>query len=57
MNVLKRQFLRQVGQRSAARAAALSRQYLKAEPENREAIMAGIDFERWMTKVCEFCLS
>jgi len=57
MNVLKRQMLRHAGQRSAARAAALSRRYLKAEPEDREAIVAGIDFERWMTEICEFCLS
>jgi len=57
MNVLKRHMLRQAGQRSAARAAALSGQYLKAEPEDREAIMAGIDFERWMTEICGFCLN
>jgi len=57
MDVLKRQILRQAARRSAATAAALSRQYLKAEPEDREAIMAGIDFERWMTETCMFCLN
>ena len=56
MNVLKRQLLRQVGLRSAARAAALSRLYIRARPHDREAIMAGIRFEKWMTDVCEFCL-
>jgi len=57
MDALKRQMLRRAGQWSAARVAALSRQYLTAKPEDREAIMAGIDFERWMTKMCEFCLN
>ena len=49
--------MRQIGQKSAARAAALSRQYIKAGPGEREAIMAGIDFERWMSQICELCLN
>jgi len=57
MNTLKRQILRQIGQKSAARAAALSRQYVGARPGEREAIIAGIDFERWMSQICELCLN
>ena len=57
MNTIKRQMLRQVAQRAAARAAALSRQYLKVKPEDREAIMAGIYFEKWLSETCEFCLN
>jgi len=56
MNQLKRQILRILGQRSAARAAALSREYIRARPEEKEAIIAGIDFERWLSEVCEVCL-
>jgi len=56
MNVLKRQLLRQAGLRSAKRAAALSKLYMRARPQDREVIMAGIRFEKWMTEVCEFCL-
>ncbi|MHC4116702.1 MAG: hypothetical protein ACYSWO_04260 [Planctomycetota bacterium] len=56
MNTIKRQMLRQVAQRAAARAAALSRQYIKAAPEDREAIMAGIRFEKWLSQTCRFCL-
>ena len=48
--------MRQVAQRAAARAAALSRQYMKANPEDREAIMAGIRFEKWLSQTCRFCL-
>ena len=57
MNVLKRQILRQIAQRAAARAAALSRQYMKANPQDRESVVAGIHFERWLSETCEFCLN
>ena len=56
MNTIKRQMVRQVAHRAAARAAALSRQYMKANPEDREAIMAGIRFEKWLSQTCRFCL-
>jgi hypothetical protein len=56
MNKLKRQMLRQVAQRAATRAAALSRQYMKAGPVDREAIVAGIRFEKWLSQTCRFCL-
>jgi hypothetical protein len=56
MNTIKRQMLRQVAQRAAVRAAALSRQYMKAAPQDREAIMAGIRFEKWLSQTCRFCL-
>jgi hypothetical protein len=56
MNTIKRQMLRQVAHRAAARAAVLSRQYMKANPKDREAIMAGIRFEKWLSQTCRFCL-
>jgi hypothetical protein len=57
MNALKRQVLNIIAQKAAARAAALSREYIKANPEDREAIVAGIDFERWLSETCELCLN
>ena len=57
MNQLKRQILRIIAQKAAARTAALSREYVKANPEDREAIVAGIDFERWLSETCELCLN
>ena len=57
MNTIKRQMLRQVAQRAAARAAALSRQYMKANQQDRESIVAGINFEKWLSQTCEFCLN
>ena len=56
MNTIKRQMVRQVAHRAAARAAALSRQYMKASPDDREAIMAGIRFEKWLSQTCRFYL-
>ena len=56
MNQLKRQILRIIGQNAAARAAALSGEYIRAKPEEKEAVVAGIDFERWLSEVCEVCL-
>jgi len=43
-------------QRSDDRAARLSKEYLRARPEEKEAIMAGIDFEKWLSQICEDCL-
>ena len=57
MNTIKRQMLRQVAQRAAARVAALSMQYMKAGSVDREAIVAGIRFEKWLSQTCEFCLN
>ena len=56
MNELKRQILRIIGQKAADRAAALSREYVHAKSEEREAIQAGIEFERWLSQVSRWCL-
>ena len=56
MNVLKRQILRILDQKAIARAGALSREYVNAKPEEKEAIQAGIRFERWLTQISQECL-
>jgi hypothetical protein len=56
MNTFKERILRVLQQRSDNRAAMLSRQYLTAEPHEREAIIAGIEFEKWLSKVCDDCM-
>jgi len=56
MRKFKERLLRILRQRSDDRAARLSRQYLRAKPEEREAIMAGIAFEKWMSQVCDDCM-
>jgi hypothetical protein len=39
-----------------ARVAALANSYPHAQPEQREEIMAGIEFERWLADTYAFCL-
>ncbi len=39
-----------------ARVAALANSYPHTRPEEREEIMAGIQFERWLADTCAFCL-
>jgi hypothetical protein len=43
-------------QRSDDRAARLSKEYLKAKPEEKEAIIAGIEIEKWLSEICQDCL-
>jgi len=57
MQKFKERLLRVLRQRSDDRTAHLSRQYLKAKPEEREAIMAGIEIEKWLSEVCDICLN
>ena len=56
MIAFKERMLRLLQQRSDNRAGMLSRQYLTAEPHEREAIMAGIEFEKWLSQVCDDCM-
>ncbi len=48
--------MKRIGQNAAARAAALSREYINARPGEKEAIVAGIDFERWLSESVQECL-
>ncbi|MDD5134565.1 MAG: hypothetical protein PHP01_04040 [Phycisphaerae bacterium] len=56
MRKFKERILRILQQRSDDRAAKLSKEYLRARPEEKEAIIAGIEIEKWFSEVCEVCL-
>ena len=56
MRKLKERILRILQQNSNERAARLTKEYIRAAPEEKEAIMAGIDFEKWLSQICEDCL-
>jgi hypothetical protein len=56
MDKFKKDILRLIRQNSITRADRLSREYLRAKPEEKEAIVAGIQFEKWMAEVCDLCL-
>ena len=57
MNVLKKHILMIIRQKAADRAAALAREYTGANSGEKEAIAAGIDFERWLSQACDICLN
>jgi hypothetical protein len=56
MSKLKDQIIRLIEQDAWARVAALARSYPLARGEEREEILAGIEFEQWMADTCAFCL-
>lgn len=56
MRKFKERLLRIMQQRSDDRAARLSKEYLRARPEEKEAIIAGIEIEKWLSQICEDCL-
>ena len=56
MSKLKDQIVRLIEQDARARVAELASSYPHAQPEEREEIMAGIEFERWLADTCAFCL-
>ena len=56
MSKLKDQILRLIQNNAAKKVAALASEYIRAKPEEREAIQAGISIERWLEEVCQECL-
>ena len=56
MTHMKDQILRFVGHSAARKAAQLAGEFVHARPEDREAILAGLDFERWLEQACQQCL-
>ena len=56
MGKLKDQIVRLIEQDARARVAAMASSYPHAKPEEREEIMAGIEFERWLAETCHICL-
>ena len=56
MTKLEDQLLGLVRESAARRAAGLAGEYVRARPEEKEAILAGLDFERWLERTCRQCL-
>jgi hypothetical protein len=53
MTGLKDQMLRAVAHNSANKVAELAGEFVHAAPQEKEAIQAGIDFERWLAETCQ----
>jgi hypothetical protein len=56
MSKFKDKIIKLIEQRSFAKVAALADEYILARPEEKEAIQAGIEFERWLAETCQECL-
>ena len=54
--IVKRQILRLIQARAEAEAADLAAEFVRATGEEREAILAGLEFERWLAETCRECL-
>ena len=56
MTDIKNQILRIIQYRGGRELADLSIQYPQAKSEEKEAILAGLHFERWLIETCRLCL-
>lgn len=56
MTGLKDQMLRVVAHNANQKAAELAGKFVHVPSEEKEAIAAGIDFERWLAETCQECL-
>lgn len=57
MTGLKDHMLEVIVHNSTAQIADLANEFVHAPVEEKEAIQAGIDFERWLATICQQCLA
>ena len=57
MTKLKDQLLRIIQQNADRKVALLANEYVKASLDEKEAIQAGIQIERWLSESCQQCLN
>ena len=57
MTKLKDQILRIIQKNADRKVALLANEYVKASPDEKEAIQAGIQIERWLSESCRQCLN
>jgi len=57
MDTIKDQILRIIRNNAGKKAADFAGQYVHSKPEEKEAILAGLDFERWLEQCCRECLN
>ena len=57
MKTTKDMLLEDILARSREEAGRLSREFVRAASEEREAILAQLQLEQWMAETCEICLN
>jgi hypothetical protein len=56
MTTLKDLLVQIVRCNAAKNIADLTGEFVRARPEEKEAILARLDFERWLAETCQVCL-
>ncbi|MFC1653099.1 hypothetical protein ACFL3F_05200 [Planctomycetota bacterium] len=57
MGELKDQMIRLIQYDSEKQVAKLAGEFARAPSEEKEGILAELEFERWMADTCAFCLN
>ena len=57
MNDLKQEMLRMIERSAYEGAWGLSTELMSSEPDDVEAVQAGLQFERWLAAACRQCLA
>ena len=55
MGETKDRIVRLIEQEAARKVAALSHEYVRAEPSHKEAVLAALEIERWVAEGCREC--
>ena len=53
---MNKKILSAIQHRSERNIGKLANEYIRSKPEEREAIMAGIEIERDLAETCQICL-
>ena len=56
MGKLKDQMVELIGRQAEQEVARLSGEFARAASEDKEAILAHMEFERWLAEACWLCL-
>ena len=56
MSKLTEQIIRLIEQDAAKKVSKLSGEYIRAKSDEKEAILAAIETERWVSDSCNECL-
>ena len=54
---IKDQIIRIIQTDAGARVASLATELVHSEPQEKEAILAGLEFEKWLEQCCRECLN
>jgi hypothetical protein len=56
MGELKDQMIRLIQYKAEQDAAELAREFARAASEEKEEILAALEFEKWLAETCAVCL-